>query len=216
MEKAIALLSGGLDSAVALALWLEGGKGIHLALTFDYGQRAAAQEARAAKALADRHALPWEEIHLPFLEKAAAASALVDPHRQLPEGTPEQPGDHASAAAVWVPARNLVFLSVAAALAEAAGIGVLLTGFNSEEAQTFPDNSPDFLKAMNRALVLSTRTAVRAESPTLELDKREIADTARRFGFGPRDFWSCYGAGPDQCGRCESCLRSARAWKGVT
>ncbi len=213
--QAIALLSGGLDSAVALALWLEGGKGIHLGLTFDYGQRAAAQEARAAKALADRHALPWEQIHLPFLEKAAAASALVDPHRPLPEGTPEQPWDHASADAVWVPARNLVFLSIAAALAEAAGVGVLLTGFNSEEAMTFPDNSADFLKAMNRTLALAAQTAVRVESPTLDMNKPEIANAARRLGFGPRDFWSCYGAGPEPCARCESCLRSARAWKGA-
>lgn len=216
MEKAIALLSGGLDSAVALALWLEGGDGIHLALTLDYGQRAASREARAAKALADRHALPWEQIHLPFLEKAAAVSALVDANRELPAGTPQRPGDHASAAAVWVPARNLVFLSVAAALAEAAGIDVLLTGFNAEEAQTFPDNSPDFLDAMNQALTLATRTAVRVESPTLAMDKPRIAIEAHRLGIRPTDLWSCYGAAPQPCGLCESCLRSVRAWKSVT
>ncbi len=216
MQKAIALLSGGLDSAVALGLWLESGNGIHLALTLDYGQRAADQEARAAKALANRHSLSWERIQLPFLEKAAAASALVDPDRVLPDGTPEQPGDHASAAAVWVPARNLVFLSVAAALAEAAAIDVLLTGFNSEEAQTFPDNSPDFLDAMNRALTLATRTAVRVASPTLAMDKPRIAIEAHRLGIRPTDLWSCYGAGPQPCGVCESCLRSVRAWKTIT
>ena len=216
MQKAIALLSGGLDSAVATALWLESGNSIHLALTLDYGQRAAREEARAAKAFADRHALPWERIQLPFLEKAAAGSALVNPDRKLPGGTSEQPGDHASAAAVWVPARNLVFLSVAAALAEAAGIDVLLTGFNAEEAQTFPDNSADFLDAMNRALALATRTAVRVESPTLSMDKPAIAVEAHRLGIKPTDLWSCYGAGPEPCGVCESCLRSARAWQTIT
>jgi 7-cyano-7-deazaguanine synthase len=115
-----------------------------------------------------------------------------------------------------VPARNLVFLSVAAALAEAAAIDVLLTGFNSEEAQTFPDNSPDFLDAMNRALALATRTAVRVESPTLSMDKPAIAVEAHRLGIKPTDLWSCYGTGPQPCGVCESCLRSTRAWQTIT
>ncbi len=216
MQKAIALLSGGLDSAVALALWLESGNRIHQCVTFHYGQRAAEREAQTAKDLADQHALPWEQIHLPFLKKAASASALVDPDRALPAGTAELPGDDASAAAVWVPARNLVFLSVAAALAEAAAIDVLLTGFNTEEAQTFPDNSPDFLDAMNQALTLATRTAVRVESPTLAMDKPRIAIEAHRLGIRPTDLWSCYGAGPQPCGVCESCLRSVRAWKTIT
>lgn len=215
MEKAIALLSGGLDSAVALALWMEAGGEIHRALTFDYGQRAAAREARAAEAFADRRGLPWERVHLTFLAEAAAASALVDPHRELPRGTPEQPGDRESAAAVWVPARNLVFLSAAAAVAEASGIGVLLTGFNAEEARTFPDNSPEFLESVNRCLALATAIAVRVESPTLAMDKPRIAGEARRLGIGRDELWSCYGAGRDPCGTCESCLRSIRAWQAA-
>ena len=215
MDRAVALLSGGLDSVVALALWRERGGGVLLCLTFDYGQRARAQEARTAEDHAGRLGLPWRILELPWLAEAASASAIVDPRRELPAGTPEQPGDEASAAAVWVPARNLVFLAAASALAEAAGAGVLLTGFNREEAATFPDNSREFLEAMNSTLTLASRTPLRVESPTLDMDKAQIAAAARRLGFGPEDFWSCYGAGPEPCGRCEPCLRSARAWEGL-
>ena len=106
-----------------------------------------------------------------------------------------------------------MFLAVAAAIAEADGAGTLLTGFNREEAETFPDNSSEFLEAVNQALALGTRTAVRVESPTLAMDKVQIAAQARRLGHAPEDFWSCYDGGPQPCGRCESCLRISRAWR---
>lgn len=215
MAAAVALVSGGLDSAVALALFIERGGSAELCVTFDYGQRSAAREARAGSAIAERLGVAWRVLELPWLREASAASALVDPAAELPEGTPERPGDAASAAAVWVPARNLLFLSIGAALAEARGAGVLLTGFNREEAATFPDNSRGFLDAMNRTLSLACRTEVRVESPTLDMDKVQIAGEARRLGIEREHLWSCYDAGPEPCGRCESCLRSAKAWRAA-
>ena len=88
----------------------------------------------------------------------------------------------------------------------------MLTGFNREEAATFPDNSPRFVAAMQGALALGTRGPVGVESPTLDLSKREIVAAARRLKLGPKDFWSCYGPGPEPCARCESCVRSIHAW----
>jgi 7-cyano-7-deazaguanine synthase len=114
---------------------------------------------------------------------------------------------------VWVPGRNAVFVAVGAAWAEALGCPVVLTGFNREEADTFPDNSPEFVAAAGRFLASGTRSGVRVESPTLHWDKPEIARQARALGLGPDDFWSCYQDGPEPCHRCESCLRSARAWR---
>jgi 7-cyano-7-deazaguanine synthase len=214
MTTAIALLSGGLDSGTALALWREGGGGIALALTADYGQRAAVAELRAARALAQRFGVRHECVELPWLGALArrAGSALVAGGGALPQRTPQHPGDAASAAAVWVPARNVVLLAVAAAHAEAHGADCALAGFNREEAATFLDNGAEFVAAMNAALGLGTRNAVEVASPTQDLDKAAIAAAARRLGFARGDFWSCYGAGPAPCEACESCARSAVAW----
>ncbi len=213
-SRAVALLSGGLDSGVALALWLDAGCQVDLCLCIDYGQRAAAQEVEVSRRLADRFGLPWQRIEMPWLAAASRRSgtALVEGAGAVPETSLDQPGDDASAAAVWVPARNLVFVATASAWAEALGADAVLCGFNREEAATFTDNSPAFVAAMDAALKLGTRSAVTVKSPTLELDKAEIVGCARRLGLGPADFWSCYLGGAESCGRCESCLRSRLAW----
>jgi 7-cyano-7-deazaguanine synthase len=214
MERAVALLSGGLDSGVAAAVWVAAGGAIAECLTCTYGQQAWAQECVAAERLAARLRAPWRAIDLPWLAEASrlAGSALTAPGADLPRGTLDQPGDAHSAAAVWVPARNAVFIAMAAACAEARGATVVLAGFNREEAATFPDNSAAFVAAADRLLALGTRNGVRVESPTLAWDKRRIAQEARKLELGPEDFWSCYRSGTSPCGSCESCLRSARAW----
>jgi 7-cyano-7-deazaguanine synthase len=208
------LLSGGLDSGTALALWTGGGDRVALCLAADYRQRSAALERRAARELAHRFGVPWLRGYLPWLGEAAAAagSALVSRGPELPRRSAAAPGDAASAAAVWVPARNVVLIAAAAAFAEALGADVVLAGFNREEAATFPDNSAAFTAAMSGALALGTRTGVGIEIPTQGLDKQQIAAAARGQGLSRDDFWSCYGAGPRPCGECESCVRIARAW----
>jgi 7-cyano-7-deazaguanine synthase len=196
-------------------MWLQQpGCSVAQCLTFDYGQRSAAAEARAAQAMAGRHGLPWRSMSLPWLGAAAlqAGSALMDGGRELPRPKGAALGDAASAAAVWVPARNLVFIAVAAAIAESQGADCLLAGFNREEAETFPDNSVEFVHAMDQVLALGTRNRITVCSPTLQMDKVQIVARARELGLGAEDFWSCYGGGPAPCGTCESCRRSEAAW----
>lgn len=214
MTTAVALLSGGLDSGVATALWLDAGNRIALALCCDYGQRAATREAEAAAAFAQRRGLSFQRLELPWLGTfaARAGSALVARDVAMPQGTIEHPGDARSAGAVWVPARNVVLVAAAAAAAEALGADAVIAGFNREEAATFGDNSPEFVRAATRLLAAGTRSGVCVESPTLGMDKLEIVAAARRLRLGPGDFWSCYEGGTAACGRCESCLRSRRAW----
>lgn len=213
-RSAIALLSGGLDSGVSLGLWLaQPDCRVSLCLTFDYGQRSVAEESRAAQRLADRYGIAWRLIALPWLADAAQQSGSALVAGKLPEGTEAEPGDADSAAAVWVPARNVVFLAIAASFAEAAGDAVILTGFNREEAETFPDNSAAFVDAMDAVLALGTREELTVCSPTLDLAKMDIAKRAKELGLRAADFWSCYDSGPEPCGRCESCVRSVRAWK---
>jgi 7-cyano-7-deazaguanine synthase len=211
---AIALLSGGLDSVVATALWLDQGGRIAACLTFDYGQRSSRQEQRFAARFCSARQLPWQGVALPWLADLSqrAGSALVGSARDLPSGTVAAPGDERSAAAVWVPARNCAMLAIAAAFAETLGADTVLAGFNREEAATFPDNSAAFVAAASAFLTAGTRTGVRVASPTQDLDKRGIVAAARRLGIGRGDVWSCYRGDEVPCGRCESCLRSARAW----
>ena len=209
--RGVALLSGGLDSGVAAARFAAAGGALLACLCFDYGQRAARREERAARALAARLQAPLHLVPLPWLAELATRSGcrLAPGTGVLPHGTPDAPGDLASARAVWVPARNAVFVAIGAAFAETLGAECVVAGFNREEAATFPDNSAAFLAAGTQFLAFGTRTGVAVVSPTLELDKRAIVAEARRLGFAATDFWSCYEGGERPCGRCESCLRSA-------
>lgn len=211
LVRGIALLSGGLDSAVAAASFAAvSGQSLTLCLFFDYGQRAVRREALAAAALAQRWGVPWQSLAVPWLGELAAraGSALLPGVGSLPVATAAAPGDARSAAAVWVPARNAVFVAIAAAHAEALGADRVVAGFNREEAATFADNSAQFVAAADEFLRHGTRNAVRVVSPTQDLDKAGIVALAKELGYTAGDFWSCYEGGERPCGRCESCVRS--------
>ncbi len=211
--KSIILLSGGLDSTVSMAQALQEGQ-VELCLTMDYGQRAARKEIAAASALAAYYQLAHRVIKLPFLNEVTTTS-LVNGKGIIPEPSEESLDDPqqaaASAAAVWVPNRNGLFINIAACFAEALGCDQVVTGFNREEAATFPDNSVDFLEAINRSLAYSTANGVRVVSYTARLNKVEIVRLGQRLGVPWHLIWSCYHGGENMCGRCESCRRLARA-----
>jgi 7-cyano-7-deazaguanine synthase len=214
MARAIVLLSGGLDSTAAAYLIREVAEPV-LALTADYGQRAAKRELAAAYAIARTLDIPHRTIHLPFLREAAQG-ALVDPGLDLPrleaaELDDVQGAAARSAAAVWVPNRNGALIAMAATWAEANGLEYVVCGFNREEAATFPDNSKAFVDATNAALALSTRNHVQVISPTLPYDKVEIVRLATAAGAPLHLCWSCYLGGDEPCGVCESCMRFRRA-----
>lgn len=208
------LLSGGLDSCVALAgVIARGAEGPRLALTFDYRQRAAAREVEAARAIAARYGVDHRAIALGWLG-GITRTALVDRSAEVPRPEPEaldSEGAVETAKAVWVPNRNGVFIAVAAAHAEAIGAACIITGFNREEGATFPDNTPEFVERTNAALALSTLAKVRVEGPLGGLDKVEIVRRARDLGVPLELCWPCYEGGEELCGTCESCRRFERA-----
>lgn len=211
---AIALLSGGLDSTVATTA-VHREEGVSLALTIDYGQRAAAPELRAARGIAEVLGVRHRVIRLGFLGELTT-TALVDRSRALPSlgvGELDDASGAAAAAmaAVWVPNRNGLFLSVAASFAESLQADRVVVGFNREEGATFPDNSQEFLERTNEALALSTRTGVRVVSPTAGLDKEGIVRMGYDLDAPLGLVWSCYEGRERPCGRCESCLRLRRA-----
>jgi 7-cyano-7-deazaguanine synthase len=203
-EKAIALLSGGLDSTVALAVILNR-MPVACALTFNYGQRAAQQEIAATQKITQHYGLPHRIIELPWLSEL------------LPQGlTPglenEQPATMDTETLfdihrVWVPNRNGLFLNIGACYAEALGCSHVVFGANAEEGQEFPDNTPEFRNALNQVLQYSTLNGVQVETPVGALNKTEIIQRGIALGVPFELIWSCYENRDVQCGECPSCLR---------
>ena len=212
---ALVLVSGGLDSTVALALEAERGSAA-AGIFFDYGQKARRAEMTAARRLVARYEIPFETIALPWLGRLSS-SALVEGGPALPRPSGSALDDpHSDASrAVWVENRNGVMLNAAAAVAAARGLGAIVAGFNREEAAAFPDNGPAFLDAINAALALGTRADVIARSPTIDMDKRGIVREGVRLDVPWELVWSCYGEGNEMCGTCESCRRLRRAVAGT-
>ena len=213
----VVLLSGGLDSAVNLAMAVDHG-GVLLTLTFDYGQHAAIREIEAARALSRYYRVPHRKVALPWMKEIPAGS-LVEKGKRPPQvgeaALSESEVTRQSARAVWVPNRNGIFLNVAAAFVEAAGGGTVVAGFNREEGETFPDNSKAFIERVNEALTYSTLQVVRVHSYTEEMDKKGILAKALGHGVPLQMVWSCYLGGEQMCGRCESCQRFKRAARGT-
>lgn len=210
---AVVLLSGGLDSAVNLALAAKE-KRAHWALTMRYGQRAEAAELKAAAELCAHYGVVWRPVDVSWLGHVNP-TALTRLGAKMPKPSTAELDSaqfsDASMRAVWVANRNGVFLNIAAAYAEALGVSEVLTGYNREEAATFPDNSAEFLDATNHAFSYSTLNKVKASSYTIAWDKSRILEEALKLELPLDKVWSCYEAGPARCWKCESCKRSERA-----
>ncbi len=214
-RQAIACLSGGLDSSVAMAMAISTGWSVLRAVTFNYGQRAHDREKTAAQKISAHYGVPHQVIPLPWFTEMNKGGGLLNPHKELPHpkssDLSEAKFSQNSAKAVWVPNRNGVMIEITAGIAEDLGAEVVLMGFNREEAATFPDNSKAYLEAVNRALSFSTANGVTVLSPTVPLDKIEIVSEAKRLGLPLNLLWSCYEGERQMCGVCESCMRLKRA-----
>lgn len=210
---AVILLSGGLDSAVNLAMAAKAGRA-RLALTMRYGQRAEAPELKAARELSRHYGVEWRDVDMRWLG-AINTTGLTRSEQTLPQLKTEELDSMTRAMpsmrAVWVANRNGVFLNIAASFAEALADAEVVVGFNREEAATFPDNSAAYLESANRAFSFSTLNAVKAVSYTTDWDKPRILREALALELPLDLVWSCYEAGPERCWSCESCKRSERA-----
>ncbi len=213
--SAVVLLSSGLDSAFNLLKTVEQFK-VALALTFDYGQRAAEREAEYAAKLAKHFGVPHKVVSLPWF-KDFTKTTLVDRSSNVPSGRDVQIDSlHKSqetARSVWVPNRNGIFLNIAAGFAEGLGATYIVPGFNLEEAQTFPDNSGAYLKSLDDAFAYSTQNRVKTHCYSTHLNKTQIVKEAKRLDLPFHLLWPCYLAGEKWCGECESCQRFKRALK---
>jgi len=205
--KAVVLLSGGLDSTTTLAYALSKGYEV-AALTVRYGQRHS-RELDSARAVARHYGLKTHvvlDLDLSFLRTSALTSKDIDvPRRRSVEGI----GDEIPA--TYVPARNIMMLSLAAGLCETEGGEAIFIGANAVDYSGYPDCRPEFFKAFQEVLRVGTKSGVegapiKIETPILGMSKAEIVGLAKGLGAPLQLTWSCYNGGEQACGQCESCL----------
>jgi 7-cyano-7-deazaguanine synthase len=205
----VVLLSGGLDSATCLAIARAEGYACH-ALSFDYGQRHAAELAAAARVAAALGAVEHRVMRIDL--GAFGGSALTDPAIAVPQSP--APGIPVT----YVPARNTVFLALALAWSEVLGAADIFIGVNAVDYSGYPDCRPEFVEAFERMANLATRAAVegqrrlRVRTPLVSLSKAEIIRRGAALGVDYSLTVSCYQADEAgrACGRCDACrLRRA-------
>ncbi|WP_457596433.1 7-cyano-7-deazaguanine synthase QueC [Hydrogenimonas sp.] len=201
MKKAVVILSGGMDSTTAAYIAKSRGYEI-VAVHFDYRQRTESRERRAFEAICERLGVAGKYlIDLPFFARIGA-SALTDSSIEVPTGGLE-PG----VPVTYVPFRNGIFLSIAAAVAEKEGAEAIFIGVVEEDSSGYPDCREDFIAAMERAIDQGTKesTRIAIETPLVHLKKEDIVATAVEYGVPLELTWSCYQEEEAACGVCDSC-----------
>ena len=213
MKKAISVLSGGLDCTVATSVYAKE-YDIH-AITFNYGQKAFEQELRASKAICEKMGFEHTIINLPW--RAEISNSTLNTDEDIPEVCEDDLDDikksSETASSVWVPARNMVFTSIATSFAESIGAEIIIVGWDAEEAATFPDNSKEFLNAFNELIKIGSPENIKIEAPAIDLNKEEIVKLGLEVGAPMEISYSCYSGRDKHCGVCESCMRRKRAFK---
>ncbi|BDI59646.1 7-cyano-7-deazaguanine synthase QueC [Qipengyuania nanhaisediminis] len=201
--KAVVLLSGGLDSMVTAAIAKERGFEVH-ALTVNYGQRHVT-ELRSALRIASKLDLA-NQVEIDLDLRAFGGSALTDSIDVPKDGVgPDIP-------VTYVPARNLVFLALTTACAEAAGANDLFIGVNALDYSGYPDCRPEFIASFAETARLGTKsgaegTPFQIHAPLQHMSKADIARECARLDLDPAWSWSCYDPVGESlaCGRCDSC-----------
>ena len=209
-KKAVVLLSGGLDSATALAIAREQGFECY-ALSFDYGQRHST-ELQASERVARLLGAAEHKV-LPLSLDAIGGSALTDASIEVPddggEGIP----------VTYVPARNTVFLSLALGWAEVLGARDIFVGVNAVDYSGYPDCRPEYIAAFEQLANLATKAGVEGErfhihAPLIEWTKARIVQEGTRLGVDYAQTVSCYRADEQgrACGHCDSCRFRAQGF----
>ncbi len=216
ITKAVVLLSGGLDSTVCLAKAIDDGHE-PIPLTIGYGQRHE-RELQAARDVVDHYGIG--EHHLVELDlQSFTSSALTSdqvpvPHR---ESTEEIGGD---IPATYVPARNIIFLSIAAGLAETKSAQYVYIGANAVDYSGYPDCRPEFFEVYQELLEVGTKSGVEGDpviikTPILRLTKVEIIGLGMEIGAPLHLTWSCYEGGDKACGSCDSCQLRLKGFRAA-
>ncbi|HET7162289.1 MAG TPA: 7-cyano-7-deazaguanine synthase QueC [Rhodanobacteraceae bacterium] len=212
-RKAVVLVSGGMDSAVTLAIARARGFACH-ALSIAYGQRHASELAAAARVAVMLGAIEHKTVTVDL--RSIGGSALT-----ADIAVPEHVYAHGENAipVTYVPARNTIMLAIALGWAETLGANDLFCGVNAVDYSGYPDCRPAFIEAFERLANVATKAgveghAVRVHAPLIELSKADIVSEGMRLGVDFAATVSCYSADADgrACGRCDACVLRARGF----
>ncbi len=205
MAKAIVLLSGGIDSTVAF--WWAMRKGWQVTpLTFHYYRRPVAERAAVGRVLKEGGIEGLLQVSLGYLREVddLGTRQNLNPHLS---GAPEG----------YIPARNMVFYSIAANYAEILGADFIVGGHNRGDPEEFPDSGPRFFEQMNSLLTMGLwsypKKNVKITLPLRGKSKREVVGLGLKLGAPLELTWSCHHDGKKPCGKCSSCVERAAAFE---
>lgn len=212
-RHAVVLVSGGMDSAVTLALAREGGFACH-ALSVDYGQRHVSELAAAGRVAAMEGAIEHKTVRVDLrsIGGSALTADIAVPEHEDSHGESEIP-------VTYVPARNTIMLAVALGWAETLDARDLFCGVNAVDYSGYPDCRPAFVAAFEALANLATKAGVegkglRAHAPLIHMSKADIVREGVRLGVDFAATVSCYRADADgrACGHCDACVLRARGF----
>ena len=209
MTADLVVLSGGLDSTVCAAL-AHRDRRFGLALTFDYGQRHRVELERAATVAAHYGV---EQLVVRIDASQWGGSALTDATIDVPEGD----GSGSGIPVTYVPARNLIFLSVAVGVAEVRDLDAVVIGVNALDYSGYPDCRPEFVRSFASTAALALKRGiegrpVEVKAPLVDLGKADIVRLGVELGAPLQLTWSCYRGGDQPCGDCDACALRAKGF----
>lgn len=213
-EKAIVLLSGGLDSSLCLDIACSIFDKNVVALSIYYGQRHAV-EVTAARKVASHYRVKHRELHLPASVFCESKGALTNNDVEVPEVTYRELIEKNELSPLYVPFRNGVLLSLATAIALQEDATLVYYGAHAEDNATwaYPDCSPEFGRSMNSAMYYGTGKQVSLRAPLQGYTKKEIVEQALMRSMPLHLTYSCYKGGLKACGKCPTCVSRIEAFK---
>ena len=206
--KSLVILSGGMDSATALAWALDQGHKVVAALNFQYGAKQNQREARSAKAVTEHYQIPLHTVELNFMN-TLFKSDLLQSGGAIPEGHYTEQ----SMKATVVPFRNGIMLSIAAGVAESMSAKGVILGNHYGDHATYPDCRESFIEPMKAAIRAGTDTQIELLSPFCHFHKSDIALLGQSLEVPYALTYTCYKGGEKHCGRCGSCSGRKEAFQ---
>ncbi|MDP4549264.1 7-cyano-7-deazaguanine synthase QueC [Alkalihalobacillus macyae] len=212
-KKAVIVLSGGLDSTTCMGMAKEQGYELY-PITFHYGQKHN-REVEQAKKVAEYYDAPDHRIvNISFLNQIGG-SALTDDSIDVPSDMDED-----EIPVTYVPARNMIFLSLASAYAEVIGAEAIYIGVSAVDYSGYPDCRPEFIQSMNETVNLATKAGatgseLKIETPLIDMTKADTVNEGLRLNVPYELTTSCYNGEEEACGECDSCRLRLKGFEGA-